>query len=134
MQGDYQRQPSHKGLCFFLSQSLIYFLVSWRLFVFLEGSTRRGVAMCCSAFEVPLATRGMCCSMLQCVAACCSVLQRVVVSQQAKKRSTPCHKRPAGKTQLCAPCLWHYAASLLLFSVVDSSFFAVIGCNVVQQR
>jgi len=29
---------------------------------------------------------------LQCVASWCSVLQRVVVSQQAKRRNTPCHK------------------------------------------
>ena len=71
--------------------------------------------MCCSAFEVPLATRCICCSVLQCVATCCSVLQRVVVSQQAKRQNTPCHKGPTDNTRLCAPCLCHYAASLLLF-------------------
>jgi len=38
--------------------------------------------MCFSAFGVPLATRGVCRSVLQCVAVCCSGLQAVAVSRQ----------------------------------------------------
>jgi hypothetical protein len=93
---------------------------------------------------------------LQCVASCCSLLQRVVVSQEAERRNTPGHKgcalqcvlqcvlqsvrrqrggiplsikRPAGNTRLCAPCLWHCAALLLFFCVVDS--FSLC-CSVLQ--
>jgi len=70
---------------------------------------------------------------LQCVAVCGSVLQRVVVccsvlySVSRQRGGIPFAIR---ECRLCAPCLCHYAASLFLFSVVDSFFF-VLQCVAV---
>jgi len=133
-------QARHGSLYILCAASLLvspirdWFLVWWQRFFRRQGSTWRGVAMCCSAFEIPLVTRRMCCCMLQCFTACSCVLQRVVISQQAERRNTPCHKGPAGNTRLCAPCLCHYAASLLLFCVVDSFSLccSVLQCIVVN--
>ena len=89
------------------------------------------------------------CSVLQCIAdsrhsggvslsywVCCSVLQRVVASQQAETQNTPFHTGSALNTRLCTPCLLNYAVSLLFLCVVDSFFFVLqcvaVCCGVLQ--
>ena len=70
----------------------------------------------------------VCCSVLQRVAACCSVLQRVnvVVSQQAERWNTPCHKGPAGSAHLVCAIM-----PRRFFSLVSSIHFSLC-CSVLQ--
>jgi len=77
IQAGHAQQPLHKGnsrqdtpfrtfCCRFASFSprrWFIFCLMVSIF-FLEGITRRGVAICCSAIGVPLARRGKCCGVL----------------------------------------------------------------------